>query len=198
MSEYKKYFSNRSTVMMRPYEPGEEIRWVDKIHVSPKDGATGSPKVGDYIAHTLEKPDQEFLVSAENYKSYEVSNGDGGNAGRVAEAYDELKEARDPEGTNPQVRDPLLEAEAQAQAIAEAKADGDDEAATEIQQTAGVDPVRVETAKPDGEERMKTQEQRKEEAKEGSSDAPKEAPKPAPKEAPKPAVKEPPKFPHRK
>ena len=112
MSEFKKYFSARTHVYMRPYEPGEEVRWVDKVHVSPRDGATGSPKAGDYIAYTAEKPDQHFLVSAENYKSYEAT-GEGENPPQAEEKL----------GEGPMVRDPLAAAEAERERKAEEEAE---------------------------------------------------------------------------
>lgn len=179
MSEFKKYFTARSHVFMRPYVPGEEVRWVDKVHVSPRDGASGSPKVGDFIAYSSEKPDEHFLVSAESAKSYEAT----GEGETVTLSDEEL-------GAAPMIRNPLAASEAE-----EAKAqNGEPSSKTVITSK----PEKAEKPAEDAEEDEKAQDDpdiKKEES--PQENAPKkEEPKPetAP-EATKAPAKEAPKFP---
>lgn len=174
MSDFKKYFTARSHVYMRPYEPGEEIRWVDKVHVSPRDGATGSPKLGDYIAYNAEKPEEHYLISAENFKSYEAT-GEG-----------EVTPTTSAEDTQaPMVRDPLKAAEADEQRAQEG------EASTKTVITSKPEEGSQEASQTT-EEPSKQDEPVKEEPK--AETTKKEEPK---QEALKPAAKEPPKFPHK-
>lgn len=190
MSEFKKYYSARTGVYMRPYEPGEEIRWVDKVHVSPRDGATGSPKAGDYIAYMAEKPDNHFLVSAENFKSYEVA---GDSDGQVVPQTSEAV------GDGPMVRDPTAAAEAEEQKALNGEASSKTVLTNRVAEESTGEPAEASEEEDETEEAEQDETSQEEPVKEPepASDseaepvkenpAKEEAPKPEPKADPKPA-----------
>jgi len=60
MSEFKRYL-RKSVTEIRPYEPGEDMRYVS---ISSVDRKNGSPKAGDMIARNPKDHEDQWLVSA--------------------------------------------------------------------------------------------------------------------------------------
>jgi hypothetical protein len=62
MSRFKQY-RRTQIAEMRPYEPGEEVGWDDRISVSAVDMANGSPQEGDMIARNPANHVDQWLVA---------------------------------------------------------------------------------------------------------------------------------------